>query len=393
MSNEKQRNRPASRQLQDKVGGVAPAGLSPDGNETWRWLPFWCARWEWLSAALLKLSANTPIQWNDALKLHQDKGRIQASKNRETERMLAQAGQGRSGSAHVVVLGNEKGGSGKSTAALHIAIALLKAGQRVATIDLDCRQQSFTRYINNRSTWSRRTGVNLELPVHSCIKLGETMQIADNENAEYQQFADAIHAVERTFDFIVIDTPGTDSYLMRLAHSMADTLVTPVNDSFLDLDVLGTVDPATSAVTGVSHYAELVRDTRRKRRQLDGATTDWVVVRNRLSMLGSRNKHLLAESLSELSSQLGFRTIDGFVERAAYREFFPQGLTALDDLDDATPGARPNPGHAAAREEVTNLLRQLKLPLDERGRRRAANRIQWFSQVNKPLEVHDILDA
>jgi hypothetical protein len=101
---------------------------------------------------------------------------------------------------------------------MHIAMALLKAGQRVATIDLDCRQRSFTRYINNRSTWSRRTSVNLELPVHSCIKLGETMQIADNENAEYQQFADAIQAVERTFDFIVIDTPGTDSYLMRLAQ-------------------------------------------------------------------------------------------------------------------------------------------------------------------------------
>ena len=307
--------------------------------------------------------------------------------------MLVQASQGQSGSAHVVVLGNEKGGSGKSTVAMHIAIALLKAGQRVATIDLDCRQQSFTRYINNRSAWSRRTGVNLELPVHSCIELGETMQFADNENAEYQQFADAIHAIERTFDFIVIDTPGTDGYLMRLAHSMADTLVTPVNDSFLDLDVLGTVDPATSAVTDVSHYAELVRDTRRNRRWLDGATTDWIVVRNRLSMFGSRNKHLAAEGLNELSFQLGFRTIDGFVERAAYREFFPQGLTALDDLDDATLGARPNPGHEAAREEVTNLLRQLKLPLDERGRRRAANRIQWFSQVNKPLEVHDILDA
>jgi len=143
----------------------------------------------------------------------------------------------------------------------------------------------------------------------------------------------------------------------------------------------------------VSHYAELVRDTRRNRRRLDGATTDWIVVRNHLPMLGSRNKHLVAEGLNELSFQLGFRAIDGFVERAAYSEFFPQGLTALDDLDHVTVGACPNPGHAAAREEVTNLLRQLKLPLDERGRRRAANRIQWFSQVNKPLEVHDILDA
>ena len=141
--------------------------------------------------------------------------------------MLVQTSQGQSGSAHVVVLGNEKGGSGKSTTALHIAVALMKAGQRVATIDLDCRQQSFTRYINNRRAWARRTGLGLELPVHCCIKHGNTMQIADNETSEFQQFMDAVSAIERTFDFIVIDTPGSDSYLMRLAHSMADTLVTP----------------------------------------------------------------------------------------------------------------------------------------------------------------------
>ncbi|GLR97601.1 ATPase [Bradyrhizobium liaoningense] len=299
--------------------------------------------------------------------------------------MLVQASQGRSGSAHVVVLGNEKGGSGKSTTALHIAVALLKAGQRVATIDLDCRQQSFTRYIDNRAAWARRTKLELELPVHRCIKLGETMQIAENEHSEFQP------AVESSFDFIVIDTPGTDSYLMRLAHSMADTLVTPLNDSFLDFDVLGTVDPANYAVTGESHYAEMVRDVRRKRRQLDGATTDWIVVRNRLSMLGSRNKQLVAEGLKDLSLRLGFRYVDGFAERVVYREFFPRGLTALDEIDEATLGMRPNLGHLTAREEVTSLLRQLKLPLDERGRRRAANRAEWFNQVDKPLEVHDIL--
>ena len=307
--------------------------------------------------------------------------------------MLVQARQRQTGSAHVVVLGNEKGGSGKSTTALHIAVALLKAGQRVATIDLDCRQQSFTRYINNRGAWARRTSLPLELPVHRCIKLGETMQIADNESSEFQQFVNAVSAVEQTFDFIVIDTPGSDSYLMRLAHSMADTLVTPINDSFLDFDVLGTVDPATYSVTGESHYATMVREARRNRRQLDGASTDWIVVRNRLSMLGSRNKQLVAAGLKDLSFRLGFRSLDGFAERVVYREFFPRGLTALDDIDETTLGTRPSLGHVTAREEVTSLLRQLKLPLDERGRRRAANRAEWFNQVDKPLELHDIVGA
>src|SRR3979490_1997697 len=300
--------------------------------------------------------------------------------------MLDKFSKTRSASAHVIVLGNEKGGSGKSTVASHVAVGLLKAGQRVATIDLDSRQQSFTRYINNRRAWAQRTGLDLEVPVHCCIKLGETMQIADNESSEFEQFMAAVSAVERTFDFIVIDTPGSDSYLMRLAHSMADTLVTPINDSFLDFDVLGTVAPETYAVPGESHYAEMVRDTRRKRRQLDGASSDWIVVRNRLSMIGSRNKQLAADGPKELSFRLGFRSIDGFAERVVYREFFPRGLTALDDLDEATLGTRPSLGHVTAREEVTSLLRQLKLPLDERGRRRAANRAEWFTQVDKPLE-------
>src|SRR3979411_1296171 len=145
--------------------------------------------------------------------------------------MLMQTSQGQSGSAHVVVLGNDERGSGKSPTALHIAVSLLKAGQRVATIDLDCRQQSFTRYINNRRAWANRTGLDLEIPVHRCIKLGQTMQIADNESSEFQQFADAVSVVEQTFDFIVIDTPGSDSYLMRLPHPTAATPVTPLKQN------------------------------------------------------------------------------------------------------------------------------------------------------------------
>jgi chromosome partitioning protein len=294
--------------------------------------------------------------------------------------------------SHVVVLGSEKGGSGKSTIALHIAVALLKAGQRVATIDLDCRQRSFTHYIENRRAWTRRTGLALELPHHRFIDLGDSMQIADNESAEFSQFSDAVSEVEKSHDFIVIDTPGTDSYLMRLAHAMADTLVTPLNDSFMDFDVLGTIDPVTYSVTGEGHYAEMVRDTRRKRRQLDGVSTDWIVVRDRLSTQGSRNKQGIADVLNDLSFRLGFRSIDGLAERVIYREFFPRGLTALDDLDETTLGTRPSMEHVTARNEVTSLLTQLNLPLDERGRRRAANRAEWFAQVDKPLNTSDILD-
>ena len=294
-------------------------------------------------------------------------------------------------SAHVVVVGNEKGGSGKSTIAMHVALALLRAGQRVATIDLDSRQSSLTRYIENRRAWGKRAKLDLELPMHFRVSRGEGLRVDENEAAEFSSFAQAVTTVEHSHDFVVIDTPGADTYLTRLAHSMADTLITPLNDSFVDFDVLAGIDQQTFSVTGTSHYSEMVREARRQRRLVDGKVIDWIVVRNRLSIMGSRNRRLIETGLHELAGRLGFRFADGFAERIVYREFFPRGLTALDDIDEATLGTRPNLGHVTAREEVTSLLRQLKLPLDERGRRRAANRAEWFTQVDKPLEVHDII--
>ena len=293
--------------------------------------------------------------------------------------------------AHVIVLASEKGGSGKSTTALHIAVALLKAGQRVATVDLDGRQKTFTHYIENRRAWAERVQIQLELPTHYCVERAETSSIKANETTEVANFSAAVSAIERTHDFVVVDTPGNDTFLMRLAHSMADTLVTPINDSFLDFDVLATLDPINFAVTGESHYAEMVREARRQRRLFDGRSTEWIVVRNRLSVLGSRNKRLIGEGLTELAKRMGFRWLDGFAERAVYREFFPRGLTALDDLDKATLGRRPNNSHVTAREEVVTLLNALHLPLSENGKRHAAARAQWYSVIEEPLQVHEVV--
>jgi chromosome partitioning protein len=294
-------------------------------------------------------------------------------------------------SAHVIVLGNEKGGSGKSTTAMHIAVALLQAGQRVATIDLDSRQKSFTHYIDNRRNWAARTGIKLDIPVHYCVARGNGLRLDEIEAQEFAAFAQAVSAVEHSHDFVVIDTPGTDSYMMRLAHSMADTLVTPLNDSFVDFDVLGAIDPISFEVAGVSHYAEMVREARRQRRLVDGGITDWIVVRNRLSTLGSRNRRLIGEGVEALAKQLGFRSVDGFAERVVYREFFPRGLTALDDLNEDTLGLRPNISHVTARDEVKAVIDALRLPMDERGKRRAAARAEWIAAADRPPEAYDLL--
>ena len=270
---------------------------------------------------------------------------------------MIHAASSQSGSPRVIVVGNEKGGSGKSTLAIHIAVALLKAGETVGTIDLDSRQKSFTRYIENRRGWAERVGRDIGIPTHICLDGNLDSANADERAERSKALTEAVATLAQSCNTIVIDTPGQDNFLVRLVHSMADTLVTPLNDSFVDFDVLGNVDSTSFAVTGTSHYARLVNEARTQRELIDHATTDWFVLRNRLSTFGSsRNKRLVGEGLQELSRRLNFRCVDGLAERVIFREFYPRGLTAVDDLDELTLGTRPTMSHATARLEMENLI-------------------------------------
>jgi len=294
--------------------------------------------------------------------------------------------------AHVIVCGNEKGGSGKTTTTMHLIIHLMKAGFKVASIDLDARQQSLTRYIQNRLNWSLRQGVDLELPTHYRFDTSSHDSVASAQSMDYTAFVDAVQEVESSHDFVVIDTPGSDNYLMRLAHSMADTLLTPMNDSFVDFDVLGTVDPHSMEITDFSHYARMVREARRQRFLADDGLLDWVVVRNRLSSLVSRNQQNLLGCVMQLSMQLGYRVADGISERVIFREYFPMGLTALDDMDQVNPEGevRSTKSHLAAREELRKLVGVLRLPIDDVSRKRAESRKVWMQTARKPVALPDI---
>jgi chromosome partitioning protein len=249
----------------------------------------------------------------------------------------------------VIVVANEKGGSGKSTVAIHVAVALLKRGKRVATIDLDTRQRTLTHYIENRKAWAQRIGRPLQTPTHVAVD-GTFEEVAS------RGLAGTLDTLAASHDFIVIDTPGHDSVLMRFAHVMADTLITPLNDSFVDLDVLGSFDPDTMALIDASHYARTVEDARVQRVRSGQAPTDWIVLRNRLSMTPTRNKRQVTAGLEELSRRLGFRCVEGLAERVVFREFYLHGLTALDEFSETTLGKRPTMSHATARQEVETLL-------------------------------------
>ncbi len=263
--------------------------------------------------------------------------------------------------AHVVVFGNEKGGSGKSTSCMHVATALTRSGRRVAAIDLDLRQRTFARYLENRAEFAAREGLALPAPVLVGLPRVERAAGGDADaDAFDRSFAMAMEDAAGRADFVVIDCPGNHTRLSQVAHGEADTLVTPMNDSFVDFDLLARIDPAGGEVLGPSVYAEMVWQARRGRAAAGRSPTDWVVLRNRLGSTEMHNKRRVGAALDALAVRIGFRVAPGFSERVIFRELFPRGLTLL-DLGDIGVGSL-SISNVAARQELRDLLRSLDLP-------------------------------
>jgi chromosome partitioning protein len=260
---------------------------------------------------------------------------------------------------YIIVLGNEKGGTGKSTVAMHVITSLLWQGYAVGSIDVDARQGTLSRYVENRRHRIQVTGLDLPVSDHFPVFRSDKEKVSEAQEEEQSKFADAIELL-RQKDFIVIDTPGSDTYLSRLAHSYADTLITPLNDSFIDLDMLVRVSPDSLDILRPSTYSEMVWDQKKQRAIRDGGSIDWIVLRNRLSSIHSRNKEEMEKVLNALAKRIGFRLVPGFGERVIFRELFLSGLTLLDLRKTNTPMTL---SHVAAKQELSSLFEKIQLPL------------------------------
>ncbi|MBO9525981.1 MAG: AAA family ATPase [Sphingobium yanoikuyae] len=248
---------------------------------------------------------------------------------------------------HLIVFANEKGGTGKSTTAVHTAIALTALGHSVGLIDLDPRQRTVTRYMENRAETARRRGIDLSAPDFAVFQ-GDNVAALDEQAA----------AVAEGKDFLIVDTPGRDDDFARHMAARANTLVTPMNDSFVDFDLIGQVDAETFRVRRLSFYSELIFEARKSRAKADGVSIDWVVLRNRLHHMEARNQKRVGDALMELSRRVGFRVIPGLSERVIFRELFPSGLTLLDKGHLGDLGI----SHIAARQELREMVAGLALP-------------------------------
>ena len=253
--------------------------------------------------------------------------------------------------AHIIVVGNEKGGSGKSTTSMHVATALARMGHRVAALDLDIRQRSFGRYLENRAYFIGKEDLDLPSPT-----LGVIASTSPNDT---DPLSDAMTALEVDHDFILIDCPGSHTRLAQMAHMLADTLITPLNDSFIDFDLLARMSPE-GKVLGPSIYAEMVWGARQGRQAAGAGPIDWIVLRNRLGTQAMHNKRKVGTALGHLSKRIGFRVAPGFAERVIFRELFPRGLTLLDLKDVGTE--QLSMSNIAARQELRELMTTLNLP-------------------------------
>jgi chromosome partitioning protein len=260
--------------------------------------------------------------------------------------------------ASVIVVGNEKGGAGKSTIAIHTAVALLHAGAKVAVLDLDLRQQTMGHFFANRRAWLAANDKDAPMPIeHPVSSAGaELAQLSEAEAVA--RFQDAYAECSQGSDFVLIDTPGADTAISRAAHGVADLIVTPMNDSFVDFDMLGVVDPVSLELTRHSLYSETVWNSRKARAAKDRKMIDWVVLRNRLAPTEARNRKRLDERVDALSRKVGFRVGPGLRDRVIYRELFPFGLTVAD----LSPQIRPvamSLQHVAARQELRAVMTAL----------------------------------
>ncbi len=262
--------------------------------------------------------------------------------------------------AHIIVVGNEKGGSGKSTTCMHVATALVRSGFRVGALDLDLRQRSFGRYIENRSAFMEREGITLPIPNYRTLPEVDTTPVEPGQSPHDQRLSSAVAELAPNSDFILIDCPGSHTRLSQVAHTMADTLITPLNDSFVDFDLLARVDPESGRVKGPSIYAEMVWNARQMRARAGLKPIDWIVLRNRLGAQQMHNKKKVGKALDDLSRRIGFRVAAGFTERVIFRELFPRGLTLLDLKDVGVENL--NLSNIAARQEVRDLVVELSLP-------------------------------
>lgn len=259
--------------------------------------------------------------------------------------------------AKVIVVGNEKGGAGKSTIAIHVATALLHGGAKVATLDLDVRQQSMGHFFAHRRAWLDANGAVALMPIEFQLP-AELAKAADAD--ALAQFEEAFGRAAEQADFVLIDTPGSDTAIGRAAHGLADLIVTPMNDSFVDFDMLGVVDPVSLELKRPSLYSETVWNSRKARAVASGQSIDWVVLRNRLAPTEARNRKRLDERVQALSRRVGFRVGPGLRDRVIYRELFPFGLT----IADLSPTIRPvamSLQHVAARQELRALMGALGL--------------------------------
>ena len=249
----------------------------------------------------------------------------------------------------IIVFGNEKGGSGKSTAAVQVAIGLLRQGHSVATLDLDARQGTLSRYMSNREAHG-----GLPTPRHAALLPSPLNSLTDAAEADRWALESTLNDIGDV-EFVIADTPGNHTGLSRLAHARADVLVTPINDSFVDFDMLARVEPATRKVLGPSVYSEMVWDRRKERAMARGTPIDWIVMRNRLGHSEAHNKREVGEALNELARRIGFRVAPGFGERVIFRELFLSGLT-LFDLGSSAGGPPLAMSHVAGRQEARTLI-------------------------------------
>lgn len=206
----------------------------------------------------------------------------------------------------IITVAQQKGGSGKTTLAVNLAVALRAAGHVVAMVDTD-PQGSMGRWFIERLT---RQGEDEGLEFSTSSAWG----------ASYEA-----EKLKKRFDYVIIDTPPKIDTDLRPALRVADLVVVPVASSQVDL----------WATEGVLDLA------RREKAPV-------MIVLNR-ARSNTRLGAEIASSAADLGAMLAETQI---ANRVGYAETLGQGMGVIE---------RPRSG--PARDEITALLAEIQAAL------------------------------
>jgi chromosome partitioning protein len=209
----------------------------------------------------------------------------------------------------IILIGSNKGGSGKTTVACNLAVAFARDGKDVCIVDAD-KQGSAANWVTEREAGSREPAITVV--------------------QKYDNISKTLESLAEKYEIVIVDVAGRNSREMITAAGVANILICPSQCSQLDLDTLGELQQQLVRIRDLNEGLQVyIYQTM--------ATTNVKVM--------ERERNDFEAYLSEYPDLVALKSIGRY--RKIYRDVFADGISVLEA------------DNAAAAEEINSLYKEV----------------------------------